>query len=866
MATATSHIQKSSMDSSFPVLLPEDPALFLPDFEFERQIHAMLSNPVKEDAAMAGTDASFAEMDIQSTTGDDDFTLVNDSIEASVTPHGRAAASEHEATKASAVSTSDSKFMGALLATKNDVCVDHEAIEGGMYENKMLTENRGLAYRSTNSALLDLFSELEKAISGPRLRELLEAAWKEDPSATLKIVWNARSIHLGKGERESFYRCLGWIHREHPETVVTNLKWIFHSVIEKKVKREDEDAAVMVEKSDNIPANAKEEGKSVDQDFEVLHGVSHGYWKDLLNILTLAVNDKFDVFEDPTDVLNNENRQERNLRKPVTQRRTLRGRLSRAALATCQQKSEKEKSRHEKIKEAFEKDARQKQEARNRKHELESSRHANALRKLDDPFYRAAHLTVARLFAEQLRKDTDLLKSGKKKDLNNISLAAKWAPSLESFHDKHTFIASSIAEILYPRSAIGEPNDTRELYLKRAREWYRRFALSPLRKALQIVERDITAGTFENIDYARVPSIAMDQNKDLFARKDINRFETYIENVAQGKSRISGAVLMPATLVRQACEPATRRIRKGQKGKGEAAELLAEKTAAIQDKVLEGQWNSLVQRVRDNGKIESSIAVCDVSGSMSGPTFRDGTCPMDTAIGLSLLLAEITEPPFGGAFISFSAKPKVLRVGGKDDSRSFTEKVRYIMNSEWGMNTNFVAVFEHLLLPLAVKHHLKQSDMVKQVFVFSDMQFDDAQSSHYERVERWETAFERVERKFAEAGYEVPKLVFWNLAGGRAGFTGVGDPVAPKPVEMATRGTALVSGYSQAMMKVFLQEGQFGGDEEEEGVVDEEVEDEDGDGEAVVEVRKLVRGKMNPMAVVWKTIGHRAYEMLRVVD
>ena len=402
MATASTHTQKSSMNSSFPVLLPEDSVLFFSDLDFEHHIHALLSDSVRDDAVMTGNEASFAEMDIHSAVSDE-FTLVTDSIEGPVTPHKDVTGSEREAVDIPAAKSSDGKFMDALLATKNDVCIDRKVMGGNPFENKMLSENGGLAYRSTNSALLDLFSELEKTVSGPRLRELLEAAWKEDPLATLKIVWNARSIHLGKGEKDSFYRCLGWIRREHPETVATNLKWIFRSVIEKKVKKEDEDAAVMVEKSDGLPDDAKEESKSLDKDFEVLHGVSHGYWKDLLNLLTLAVYDKLDILEDPTDVLNKDNHQHTNKGKHATRRCTVRGWPSHAVAAPQHRKKPKEeKSRHQRIKEAFEGDARQKQEAKDKKHELEASRHANALRKLEDPFYRAAHLTVARHFAEQL--------------------------------------------------------------------------------------------------------------------------------------------------------------------------------------------------------------------------------------------------------------------------------------------------------------------------------------------------------------------------------------------------------------------------------------------------------------------------------
>ena len=159
---------------------------------------------------------------------------------------------------------------------------------------------------------------------------------------------------------------------------------------------------------------------------------------------------------------------------------------------------------------------------------------------------------------------------------------------------------------------------------------------------------------------------------------------------------------------------------------------------------------------------------------MTFPEFPDKTCPMDSAIGLSLLLAEVVEPPFGGAFITFSEEPHIQKVGGRSDKRTFAEKVQYIMQSSWGMNTDFVAVFEKLILPLAIEKGLKQEDMVKQVFVFSDMEFDAAQTGST----RWSTSFERIKQKYEEAGYEMPTLVFWNLAASK--FHGE-DP-HPKPV------------------------------------------------------------------------------------
>jgi hypothetical protein len=153
-------------------------------------------------------------------------------------------------------------------------------------------------------------------------------------------------------------------------------------------------------------------------------------------------------------------------------------------------------------------------------------------------------------------------------------------------------------------------------------------------------------------------------------------------------------------------------------------------------------------------------------------------------------------------------------------------------------------VFEDVILPMAVKNKLKQEDMVKQVFVFSDMQFDQAQY----HTERWTTSYERIKQRFSAAGYEVPRLIFWNLA----------DGSSSKPTTMEDIETALVRGYSQGMLRAFLESGAF--DDEEEL---EEVEEEGEDG--VMEVKK-VKKKIDPLSTVRKAVQNKAYDMLEVVD
>ncbi|KAM5347865.1 hypothetical protein ACJ41O_007689 [Fusarium nematophilum] len=847
------------LKSSYPVLFPFNDALRKPQASFESFLRDELSRRHDEAAAVeigpvqdqAMTDAGESET----------FTLVSDTtsgeirkgIEGMDVSETKSSETEPQGNKPSA--DGSHPFMEGLV----NYGKEEEPIRN--LENMMQTENGDLAYRSSNDALVDLFHELEEVVSGPRLSELLSAAWKADPLATLKIIFNSRSIHLGKSSRNTFYRCAGWLAQNHPLTLVANLQWLSRPVIEKKAakKEGDEDIVIVDEKSDEDLTK-----------YDVKNGVAHGYWKDLLNILAIAANNKLDALSDPRDVLNSEN--PGIIRgKSIAKSRGRggrggrdRGRGSRGMTRGRGRGRGGSQFRERRLVDETESDkdtntpAGRTLSPKELKRQTRGRRHETAVKSFNDnPVYRALHLTIARLFAEQLDKDIRTLRGDDKKAKRSISLCGKWAPTHDHFHDRHTFIVSTIAEILYPRDTLDsqvQPTDDRETYLRFAREEYRKDT-SALRKHLEVVERDITAQKYENIKYDRVPSLAMDTYSKLFVEKDLERFGKYMDKVAEGKANISGATLLPSTLILKA-----RTSYNPFSGAAKTAErLLQQKVFDIESKVVDGQWKTLVQRIKDSGTLESSIAVCDVSGSMLGPVFRDKTTPMDSAIGLSLLMAEVTKPPFGGAFITFSATPTVETV---DLNKPLAEKYRKLASSHWGINTNFVAVFEDLILPMAVKNDLRQEDMVKRVFVFSDMQFDTAGYNRYGSSQKWSTAFERVKAKYEKAGYEMPELVFWNLAGGRAGYTGAaGDPTAPKPVTSEEDGTCLVSGYSQALLKVFLDGGSFEEEEDEEDAV---VVSKDEEGNAVEQPKK--KAKMDPISLVKKAIGHKAYDMLKVVD
>ncbi|KAJ4357487.1 uncharacterized protein N0V89_002063 [Didymosphaeria variabile] len=796
---STPPVKPSVLDSSFPVLLPYDDALFMDQNGFDALVKELVGRreapPLKRPA----------EVEIR----------------------------QEPAKKAAFIEGLEKHSAHARTAQELAA------------ENKTLTANSDVTHISSQNPLVDLFYDLGQNTPSIHLDSLLDAAWSNDPLTTLKIVFNARSIHLGKSNKVAAYKALGWLATNHPHTLLTNLVWLVRPVIEKKVPGDNSEKEVKKAKGDNqdepslvILGGPNKDSKDETEDFDIIDaeeaapinettakaeiapaftnetealdllkahdvrfGVSHGYYKDLLNMLVLAANDQLTIAGDPSALLTQKQDRSKGWRK-------------RAQWDAAQAKANRRvwrKQQYERVTEKLQ----------------------------TEPFYRALHLTVARIFAQQLQEDRKVLDSDDKSHLKNLSLAAKWAPSFGEFHDKHTFILSSIAEILAPRMTDFDSkgsDSARETYLRHAREHFRRQYSSPLRKALAVVERDIAAQTFSNIKYDRVPSLAMERYSELFAKKDQEHFFDYVKKVAMGKAKISGATLLPSKLVAKArnllthADPPTT-----------AAAIKAHAQEQVVREVIDGQWKTLVQRVKDSGALSSSIAVCDVSGSMTFPQLDDKTTPLDSAIGLSLLVSEVTAPPFGGGFITFSETPTYVSVGGPRDTRGLVDKVRYIKNSTWSMNTNFVAVFEDVILPMAIRNNLTQEDMVKQVFVFSDMQFDAAQSDS----ERWTTSYEYIKKRYTEAGYEVPKLVFWNLA----------DRSSVKPVTMEDMNTALVSGYSQGMLKVFLEGGNF---EDEIEVVEEDRDD------GVVEVRK--EKKEGQLALVKKAVSHPSYGMLKVAD
>lgn len=293
------------------------------------------------------------------------------------------------------------------------------------------------------------------------------------------------------------------------------------------------------------------------------------------------------------------------------------------------------------------------------------------------------------------------------------------------------------------------------------------FEMSPktYRKTLvrltSVVETKMCAKEWDKIEYGKLPSVASARYQKAFGRNDQVGYTKYIQDLKSGEAKINAGAVYPYDIIKSLYS-------------GEADVAVA-------------QWDALPNYME--GSTDKILPLVDVSGSMMIPVGGNSNllC-MDIAISLGLYISERNEGPFKDTFITFSEKPEVLVLSGDLKQRHIQME-----RSGWGYNTDLEAVFD-LILDQSVKHDIKAEDMPSKILILSDMEFDVADSNYSDNP----SAQEMIERKYAEAGYKMPGIAYWNLKS-RPGNV---------PVAAHKSGAALISGFSPAILKSILS-GEF---------------------------------------------------------
>ena len=278
------------------------------------------------------------------------------------------------------------------------------------------------------------------------------------------------------------------------------------------------------------------------------------------------------------------------------------------------------------------------------------------------------------------------------------------------------------------------------------------------------VEQLMCSGGWNAIDFSKLPSKAMSDYMKAFSKRVPEEFVAYLESVKKGEAKINAGTLYPYDVVKNL-----------KHGSSDGADV---------------QWNALPNYMLDNNEIV--LPLVDTSGSMctSAGGNPNVSC-MDVAVSLGMYISERNEGKFKDAFITFSSEPKLEILKG-----SLSDRYRQLSSASWGMSTDIEKAL-NVILSKATASNVPQSEMPTMLMILSDMQFNSAScgGGWSNTSSAWNpTALEMMKTIYETAGYKMPKIVFWNLAG-RNDNT---------PVQSNDTGTALVSGFSPSLLLSLL--------------------------------------------------------------
>lgn len=330
-----------------------------------------------------------------------------------------------------------------------------------------------------------------------------------------------------------------------------------------------------------------------------------------------------------------------------------------------------------------------------------------------------------------------------------ISLLAKWLPR----RNASSHISRHYAKIIVDGLKIDD-----KTYNK---------MLVKLRKKLELVESYMCANQWSAINYNSVPSKANLLYRNAFLRHDSERRQKFLDDLKNGVEgvKINATTNFPHDIVHGYFETYWHGILKPY------------------DETLEQLWKNQKDTVQS---AENIMVIQDGSGSMWRSIDDNSSVRAEqVAIALSVYFAERCSGQFHNKFMTFGERPRIVDISNCQNLR---DKISHTLKNTDCSNTNIEAVFR-LLLKTAIKNNMSQSDLPKTLLIVTDGEFDRMTCGRTDRA-----MFDEFAKNYEEYGYELPRLVFWNIC----------STTGTIPIRENKNGVALVSGYSVNIMNMVL--------------------------------------------------------------
>jgi hypothetical protein len=561
--------------------------------------------------------------------------------------------------------------------------MDMEDLPDGM----IVGENDRAAFGSTNSAALDFFFQVVPGIEQQHLHKLLKAAWDEDANMALRLIFqtgNSRKDDGGKMDQENWRTSLFWLSDNHPTTVLANLEAIpKHTYLKDLLE-----LLVHATHIDNvdIPLAVVLTDKSERDAYKKSIRTTNGKRKRRLerDSRRLLFKEEFALtMKQPLDDL---------LMKPEFPvgddgEKVMKQKKQKMSVPSVRWVSDAVKGQWESF--VYARNSSFATEAkllRKKKQQILDTHNSADL----STYVQELGDRIATIFADGLLAELRTLA------LNPVALGglyAKWAPSVDGFHDKQTRIVDKITPLIFINSITDQercvslfPTDL----IKSRRVEYSKY-LSKLRGAAKIPEHYIGNGNWSEIDYNRMPSrCRLLYGDKVFAKYDKSRYETFLNEAERAAvapqvegvkvKSVKTAALLPHEVtekgwnaylkVENISYPSISDSDEEEENAMKIETSLDHHKMVVQECNL--MWHGIVKGCKDAAAkgtgISSWVPMCDVSGSMAG-------IPMEVAIALSLLLAEVNTVDSGwkGKMFTFDAVPRLITMFDESDSNKLVD-------------------------------------------------------------------------------------------------------------------------------------------------------------------------------------------------
>lgn len=341
---------------------------------------------------------------------------------------------------------------------------------------------------------------------------------------------------------------------------------------------------------------------------------------------------------------------------------------------------------------------------------------------------------------EQLREDLTAVEEGK-----NPSLLAKWLPSIQTKKAGQRRIVFKIEK------RMGFDHKS-----------YRK-AISQLRGHLNIIEKSLSTKDISNINMEALTSRQNLKYGPVLQKIDpVARME-YLQKVMTGEARMNAGVVYPYEILHRYC-PGWH--------------------VNSYDMDLEALWKMLPRAGAGD-----TLVIRDGSGSMNRRISEksNATC-LDVATSFAIYFSEQLDGPLNDKFITFSSRPQIVDMS---HLTTLQEKINLCNRYDDYTNTDIKKTFD-LLLETLVAGNAKPEEIPRNILILSDMEFDycfstDEVSAVEGDCSCWnKSVFEHIQEEFKKHGYELPRMIFWNINANRV----------VQPLIDNERGLVILSGFS----------------------------------------------------------------------